>query len=118
MEMVLSLLEASKSLVFPSSWSFAEVHGPNLAFVPVESLMKARGDLDMSASGSCYICNLYVECLRDNVLLILYTIGFTELLLNCADGVMTDDGAFEPFVSWFVSWFGVVCMSRKIDGRN
>ena len=44
--MILSLLEASKSLVFLSYWSFAKVHGPNIPFV--ESLMKARGDLDRS----------------------------------------------------------------------
>ena len=48
-EMTLSLLEASKSLVFLSFWSFAKVHGPNIAFV--ESLMKARDDLDRSAVG-------------------------------------------------------------------
>ncbi|KAH9951185.1 exocyst complex component sec6 [Amylocystis lapponica] len=47
LEMVLSLLEASPSLVFLSYWSFAKEHGPNIAFV--ESLMKARGDLDRSA---------------------------------------------------------------------
>ncbi|OBZ66726.1 Exocyst complex component sec6 [Grifola frondosa] len=47
LEMVLSLLEASKSLVFLSYWSFAKVHGPNIAFV--EALMKARADLDRSA---------------------------------------------------------------------
>lgn len=47
LEQVLSLLEASKSLVFLSYWSFAKVHGPNIAFV--ESLMKARGDLDRSS---------------------------------------------------------------------
>ena len=46
-EMVLSLLEASRSLAFLSFWSFAKVHGPNLAFV--EGLMKARGDLDRSS---------------------------------------------------------------------
>jgi exocyst complex component 3 len=46
-EMILSLLEASKDLVFLSFWSFAKVHGPNIAFV--ECLMKARGDLDRSA---------------------------------------------------------------------
>ncbi|KAI0041694.1 exocyst complex component Sec6 [Auriscalpium vulgare] len=46
-EMILSMLEASKSLAFLSFWSFAKVHGPNIAFV--ESLMKARGDLDRSA---------------------------------------------------------------------
>lgn len=48
-EMILSLLEASKSLVFLSFWSFAKVHGPNIAFV--ESLMKARDDLDRTAVG-------------------------------------------------------------------
>ena len=47
--MILALLEASKSLVFLSFWSFAKVHGPNIAFV--EGLMKARGDLDRSAVG-------------------------------------------------------------------
>jgi exocyst complex component 3 len=46
-EMVLSLLEASKSLAFLSFWNFAKVHGPNLAFV--DGLMKARGDLDRSS---------------------------------------------------------------------
>ncbi|KAH9024304.1 exocyst complex component Sec6 [Lactarius pseudohatsudake] len=46
-DMVLSLLETSKSLAFLSFWSFAKVHGPNLAFV--EGLMKARGDLDRSS---------------------------------------------------------------------
>jgi len=45
-EMILSMLEASKSLVFLSYWSFAKVHGPNIAFV--ESLMKCRGDFDRS----------------------------------------------------------------------
>ncbi|THH00566.1 hypothetical protein EW026_g1976 [Hermanssonia centrifuga] len=47
LEMIVSLLEASKSLVFLSYWSFAKVHGPNVPFV--ENLMKARGDLDRSA---------------------------------------------------------------------
>lgn len=46
-DMVLSLLEASKSLVFLSYWSFAKKHGPCLAFV--EGLMKAREDLDRSS---------------------------------------------------------------------
>jgi hypothetical protein len=46
-EMVLGLLEASKSMVFLSFWSFAKVHGPNIPFV--EGLMKARGDFDRSA---------------------------------------------------------------------
>lgn len=47
LEMILALLEASKSLVFLSYWSFAKVHGPNIPFV--ENLMKARGDFDRSA---------------------------------------------------------------------
>lgn len=46
-EMILSMLEASKSMVFLSYWSFAKVHGPNVAFV--ESLMKCRDDFDRSA---------------------------------------------------------------------
>ena len=46
-EMILAMLEASKSMVFLSYWSFAKVHGPNVAFV--ESLMKCRGDFDRSA---------------------------------------------------------------------
>jgi len=46
-EMVLALLESSKSMVFLSFWSFAKKHGPCLAFV--EGLMKAREDLDRSA---------------------------------------------------------------------
>ena len=41
------MLEASKSLVFLSYWSFAKVHGPCIQFV--EALMKARSDLDRSA---------------------------------------------------------------------
>jgi exocyst complex component 3 len=46
-EMILAMLEASKSLVFLSYWQFAKVHGPNLQFV--ESLMRNRDDLDRSA---------------------------------------------------------------------
>ena len=46
-EMILSMLESSRALVFLSYWSFAKVHGPNVAFV--EGLMKCRGDLDRSA---------------------------------------------------------------------
>jgi exocyst complex component 3 len=45
-EMVLSLLRPSKSLAFLSFWSFAKMHGPNLAFV---ELMEGRGDLDRLA---------------------------------------------------------------------
>ena len=48
-ELVLALLEASKSLVFLSYWEFAKVHGPNVPFV--ERLMKARDDLDSTAVG-------------------------------------------------------------------
>jgi exocyst complex component 3 len=45
-ETVLSLLRPSKSLAFLSFWSFAKMHGPNLAFV---ELMKGCGVLDRSA---------------------------------------------------------------------
>lgn len=48
-ELVLALLEASKSLVFLSYWEFAKIHGPNVSFV--EGLMKARDDLDRAAVG-------------------------------------------------------------------
>jgi exocyst complex component 3 len=47
LRMILSLLEASKDMVFLSYWSFARVHGPNINFV--ESLMKNRGDFDRAA---------------------------------------------------------------------
>ncbi|KAH9921709.1 exocyst complex component sec6 [Epithele typhae] len=47
LDQVLAMLEASKSLVFLSYWSFAKVHGPSIQFV--EALMKARNDLDRSA---------------------------------------------------------------------
>lgn len=46
LDMVLSILEASQSLVFLSYYSFAKVYGPNIAFV--ENILKARGDLDRS----------------------------------------------------------------------
>ncbi|KZT27901.1 exocyst complex component Sec6 [Neolentinus lepideus HHB14362 ss-1] len=46
-ELILGMLEASKSMVFLSFWSFAKVHGPNIQFV--ESLIKIRGDFDRSA---------------------------------------------------------------------
>ncbi|KAI6013938.1 hypothetical protein PISMIDRAFT_13219 [Pisolithus microcarpus 441] len=45
-EMILAMLEASKSMAFLSYWAFAKVHGPCIPFV--EGLMKARGDLDRS----------------------------------------------------------------------
>ncbi|KDR80552.1 hypothetical protein GALMADRAFT_240857 [Galerina marginata CBS 339.88] len=47
LELILTMLEASKDITFLSFWSFAKVHGPNIAFV--EGLMKARGDFDRSA---------------------------------------------------------------------
>ena len=49
LEMILAMLEASKDIAFLSFWSFAKVHGPNIAFV--EGLMKARSDFDRSAVG-------------------------------------------------------------------
>jgi len=47
LEMLLSLLEASKDIAFLSFWAFAKVHGPNIAFV--EGLMRSRSDFDRSA---------------------------------------------------------------------
>ncbi|KAG0705592.1 exocyst complex component Sec6-domain-containing protein [Suillus ampliporus] len=47
-EMILAMLEASKSMAFLSFWAFAKVHGPCIPFV--EGLMKARGDFDRSAA--------------------------------------------------------------------
>ena len=47
LETILAMLEASKDIAFLSFWSFAKVHGPNIAFV--EALMKARSDFDRSA---------------------------------------------------------------------
>jgi hypothetical protein len=51
-EMVLALLEASKSLAFLSFWSFAKVHGPNLAFVDSECLRSKKGSSAGGASSS------------------------------------------------------------------
>jgi exocyst complex component 3 len=48
LEMVLAMLEASKSLVFLSYWQFAKAHGPNLEFV--EHLIRSRDDLERSAA--------------------------------------------------------------------
>jgi hypothetical protein len=47
LEMILAMLGASKDMTFLSFWSFAKVHGPNIAFV--EGLMKSRSDFDRSA---------------------------------------------------------------------
>lgn len=47
-ELVLSMLESSKDLVFLSFGEFAKLHGPNLPFV--EGLIKSRGDLDRSSA--------------------------------------------------------------------
>ncbi|KAK4049877.1 SNARE-binding exocyst subunit S6 [Microbotryomycetes sp. JL221] len=47
LETVLTLMSASKMMVFLDYWPFRKRYGPNLAFV--ESIMKARDDLDRSA---------------------------------------------------------------------
>lgn len=47
LDQVLAMLEASKSFVFLSYWTFAQTHGPCVQFT--EALMKARNDLDRSA---------------------------------------------------------------------
>jgi len=48
LELVLSMLEASRDIAFLSVWNFVKVHGPNIAFV--ESLIRARGDFDRSSA--------------------------------------------------------------------
>ncbi|KAF8159640.1 exocyst complex component sec6 [Crassisporium funariophilum] len=48
LEQILAMLEASKDILFLSFWSFAKVHGPNLAFV--EGLVKSRSDFDRSTA--------------------------------------------------------------------
>ncbi|GEM12857.1 exocyst complex component sec6 [Rhodotorula toruloides] len=47
LESVLTLVSASKMMVFLDYWPFRKKYGPNLAFT--EQLMKARDDLDRSA---------------------------------------------------------------------
>ncbi|UZJ51131.1 hypothetical protein CBS101457_000451 [Exobasidium rhododendri] len=44
MEMIVSMLTSSATMVFLSYWTFAKAHGSQLAFL--ESTMKARDDLD------------------------------------------------------------------------
>ena len=68
-DLVLGLLEASKSMVFLSFWSFAKIHGPNIAFV--EGLMKARGDLDRTAVNEVMKQKVKEENLTDCELLSL-----------------------------------------------
>ncbi|GAA5833074.1 hypothetical protein JCM11251_006505 [Rhodosporidiobolus azoricus] len=47
LETVLTLMSASRMMVFLDYWPFRKKYGPNLAFT--EALMKARDDLDRSA---------------------------------------------------------------------
>ncbi|KAF6761592.1 exocyst complex component Sec6-domain-containing protein [Ephemerocybe angulata] len=49
LEAILSMLEASKDMVFLSFWAFAKEHGPNIAFV--EGLIRSRSDIDRSGAG-------------------------------------------------------------------
>lgn len=49
LEMILSMLEASKDMVFLSFWAFAKEYGPNIAFV--EGLIRSRSDIDRSSAG-------------------------------------------------------------------
>lgn len=46
MEMIISMLTSSATMVFLSYWTFAKTHGSQLAFL--ESIMRARDDLDKS----------------------------------------------------------------------
>ena len=68
-DLVLGLLEASKSMVFLSFWGFAKIHGSNIAFV--EGLMKARGDLDRTAVNEVMKQKVKEENLTDCELLSL-----------------------------------------------
>jgi exocyst complex component 3 len=47
-EMALGILTASRNLIFLSFFNFAQIYGPNLAFV--ECLVRARDDLDRAAA--------------------------------------------------------------------
>ncbi|KAJ2919536.1 hypothetical protein MD484_g873, partial [Candolleomyces efflorescens] len=49
LEMILSMLEASKDMVFLSFWAFAKEYGPNIGFV--EGLIRSRSDVDRSGGG-------------------------------------------------------------------
>ena len=44
LNMVVSMLSASSSMVFMDYWTFAKIHGPNLPFV--EAILRARDDFD------------------------------------------------------------------------
>ena len=79
--MIVSMLEASKCLVFLSYWSFAKVHGPNIAFV--ENLMKARGDLDRTAVGEVMESikrKVKDEGLTDRTLLLILQLWFALII--------------------------------------
>jgi exocyst complex component 3 len=49
MDQVLSMIGASSQMVFMDYWTFAKIHGPQLAFV--EAVMRARDDLDRPMVG-------------------------------------------------------------------
>ena len=49
MDMIVSMLGASSQMVFMDYWTFAKIHGPQLAFV--EALIRARDDLDRPVAG-------------------------------------------------------------------
>ena len=49
MDMIVSMLGASSQMVFMDYWTFAKIHGPQLAFV--EALMRARDDFDRQMFG-------------------------------------------------------------------
>jgi exocyst complex component 3 len=49
MDQVVSMIEASSQMLFMDYWTFAKIHGPQLAFV--EALMRARDDFDRVVVG-------------------------------------------------------------------
>lgn len=59
LDLILSLLTSSSSMVFLPYWSFAKECGPNLPFV--ESLLRARDDLDRSD------CNSVIEAAKRRI---------------------------------------------------
>jgi len=49
MDMIVSMLGASSQMVFMDYWTFAKIHGPQMAFV--EALMRARDDFNRQVVG-------------------------------------------------------------------
>lgn len=59
LDQVLSMVSANSQMIFMDYWTFAKIHGPQMAFV--EALLKARDDLDRVVVGEA------LETLRKKV---------------------------------------------------